>query len=173
MNAIRSRLDRGIDRCPSRAPQLRAVIAALDLELRQSIRRRPNRVSSSIQEILHVRVIVHTIEYKVVLRDTVTVRRKVARASSLPKALVRRCHAGGQLRDENIILPIQWSVIDGLRRKDLSRRGFLCLQLGCRSNGNGIVYNSRLEREVQTSRLAHVEVNVFLLERLESRRRHR
>ena len=118
--------------CAGAAAQLRAVVAALHLELLQRIRRRPHRIGRAIQEVLHVGVVVHAVQNEVVLRDAAAIRGEIAAARHLAEALVRRRNARRQLRNEHIIASVQRRVVDGLRLEDLAGGSVFGLQRGRR-----------------------------------------
>jgi hypothetical protein len=78
MNPVRPRLNARIHHGTSRVAELRRVIAGLDVELGQSIRWWPLHESGTVQEVHQVRVVVHAVENKVVLRRALTISDKVA-----------------------------------------------------------------------------------------------
>jgi hypothetical protein len=108
-------------------PEFRTEVAGLQAELCESIRRRPNDVTRTVQEIDKIRVVVYTVKDKVVLFSTLSVGHKVSGAAAASVAKGGR-YPRGKLSDVNPVAPVQGCIVDCLRANYLPYGRVLRLQ---------------------------------------------
>jgi len=78
MDLIGARLDARVHHGASRVSEFRAVIAGLQIEFSQCIRRRPHDNAGTIEEVNQVRIVVNAIQNEIVLFRALTVCHKIA-----------------------------------------------------------------------------------------------
>ena len=160
MDGVTAGFDGCIDRGTGRAPKFGAVVAGLHFEFFERLRWRTHGVGCTVQEVLHVGVVVYPVEDEVVLRDAAAVRGKRTRAGCLRIALVWRVHAGSKLGEEQVIAVFKRRIVDLLRAEDLTGRGVLRLQVPDRPDLHNLGDLTRLQLDIHTDRTAYVHTDI-------------